>query len=276
MVELKLIKLKKMKKSHLKIIEFLKKSIEKDKISHAYLFKGPENTGKRKVALEFAKILGINPYKFHPDLIIVDAPTIEISHIRELIHKLSLFPFKSNFKIAIINNAEAMTKEASNALLKTLEEPPEKSILILITSYPNFLLPTIVSRSQVINFPHPSISEMKKEILNDKTYKKSINEILNLLNSDLNERLLYAENIAKDVSYANNILRYWIIFFRDVLFEKIGCQGFMVDSTKNNVNVSYSIRKLRDIILKIKNARLLLMNSSINSRLVLENLMLEI
>ncbi|RLG09134.1 hypothetical protein DRN73_10385 [Candidatus Pacearchaeota archaeon] len=265
-----------MEKSHLKIIEFLKKSVEKGKISHAYLFKGPYNTGKRKVALEFVKILGIDSSKFHPDLIIIDNPVIEISHIRELIHKLSLSPFKSNFKIAIINNAHTMTKEAANALLKTLEEPPEKSILILITSYPDFLLPTIISRLQIINFPCPSILKIKKEILNDEIYKKSINKILTLLNSDLNEKLLYGENIAKDVSYADNVLKYWMIFFRDILFKKIGCQKLMINDIKSDLRVNYSIEKLKDIIFKIKNARLLLMNSSINSKLVLENLMLEI
>lgn len=151
-----------------KVINALIQAIEKDKVSHSYIFAGPEGTQRKKVAYDFAKALfsqGESSSKVdvtckkiedhnHPDLmdIFPQGASIKISQIRELRKDISVKPFESNYKIYIIHDAHTMGSPAQNALLKTLEEPPEYAVMILITNNLLALLPTIQSRSQILQF----------------------------------------------------------------------------------------------------------------------------
>jgi DNA polymerase-3 subunit delta' len=151
---------------HKKQIELLQKSIESGKLAHAYIFSGPNFVGKKFVAKKFAsKLLEIDEQKentFHPDLIEVGTEeAIKIEEVRELIYKLSLKPYQAKYKIALINNAENMTVEAQNSLLKVLEEPKSYTVIILVTSNPGKLLRTIASRAQKINFGPVQASEFE-------------------------------------------------------------------------------------------------------------------
>jgi DNA polymerase-3 subunit delta' len=139
---------------HKKQIEFLGKSIESGSLSHAYIFSGPSFVGKKTVAREFAKnLLESGPGNFHPDFLeVTNDEAIKIDQVRELIYKLSLRPYSAKYKVALIDNAETMTVEAQNALLKVLEEPKSYTIIILVTSNTGKLLRTISSRAQKINF----------------------------------------------------------------------------------------------------------------------------
>lgn len=160
---------------HQKIINFLDKSIEKNRLAGAYLFCGPENVGKFTVALNFAKRLtgndskNINPHNqnfgvgINPDIIIITPETeekngitkkkdIKIEKIRELQHSLSLSAYFGKYKVAIIDGAEYLTISAQNALLKILEEPAENCVLILIAHNPEKILPTIKSRCVIKKF----------------------------------------------------------------------------------------------------------------------------
>jgi DNA polymerase-3 subunit delta' len=150
---------------HQKQWQFLKKSVEFGKISHAYLFSGQEKLGKKRVALEFVKLInGENFDLGHPDLILIEpkggAP-IQIAQIRELIQKLSLKPYSASFKVAIIDQAHLMTREAQHSFLKTLEEPKGKTLLILITEASERLLATIPSRCEIIKFSPVKEVEIK-------------------------------------------------------------------------------------------------------------------
>lgn len=139
---------------HRKQIQHLKKIIESGRVSHAYLFAGQGRLGKKKVALEFISwIFGEFPL-FHPDFFIIEpiSSQIQIDQIRELNWKISLKPIKAKIKAAIIDQAHLMTKEAQNCFLKTLEEPKGNTLIILISEYPNLILPTLVSRCQMIKF----------------------------------------------------------------------------------------------------------------------------
>jgi DNA polymerase III delta prime subunit len=132
-------------------------------IPHAILFTGPEAVGKKRVARWFAKkILGKNP---HPDLHLVQLEAekrdIPATALRELIQKLQLKSYAGGKKIAIIDDAHRMSIAASNAFLKTLEEPPGDSLIILITHCPQMLLPTIISRCQTFNFSELNDQEKK-------------------------------------------------------------------------------------------------------------------
>jgi DNA polymerase-3 subunit delta' len=111
--------------------------------------------------------------RIHPDLFILEpkksSPTareavLKIDEIRELQKKLLYLPYEGNTKVAIINNAECMNSQAANSFLKTLEEPPTKTLIILIASNPHQLLPTVVSRCQGIRF-YPLPNEAIKKII---------------------------------------------------------------------------------------------------------------
>ena len=152
---------------HQKQIDFLNKSIHSDKLAHAYLFTGPAYVGKRTVAARFVQTLLCEKNAAcgecaqcktfvaasNADYITLGAgESIKIEEIRDLIYKMSLKPYSAKYKIAVIDNAENMTVEAQNALLKVLEEAKPYTILILITANSNRLLQTIISRTQKINF----------------------------------------------------------------------------------------------------------------------------
>jgi len=157
---------------HQQIIHFLQRSISNNKIAHAYLFSGAESVGKARVAEYFSASLlcrgrELIPCKkcifcqqvfkkIHPDLIWIkkekDKKNISIEQIRNLRKKLTRHSFLNSYKIAIIEQAEILTKEAYNALLKTLEEPTKKTIIILITTNFKNLPATIISRCQLIKF----------------------------------------------------------------------------------------------------------------------------
>ena len=134
------------------IVELLTSSIKQKKIGHAYMFCGSRGTGKTTVARIFAHDIGCNP----EDIIEIDAASNRgIDEIRELREAVRTAPFSSPFKVYIVDEAHMLTKEAANALLKTLEEPPSHIVFILATTDPNKLPQTIISRCQTINFKQP-------------------------------------------------------------------------------------------------------------------------
>ena len=153
----------------------LEEIINNELVSHSYLFVGPGGVGKKEFAKEFAKKLlcekdttGKEANQFdtlnHPDykLIEPDGNYVKIEQIRELVQKIHEKPIVSNKKVYIINDAEKMTTEASNALLKTLEEPPEYVTLILICTSESMLLNTIRSRCQKIVFQKLTKEEIER------------------------------------------------------------------------------------------------------------------
>jgi DNA polymerase-3 subunit gamma/tau len=142
-------------------VSLLEKSIAQDKISHAYLFCGGRGTGKTTVARIFAKDIGCNP----EDIIEIDAASNRgIDEIRELRDAVRTAPFSSRYKVYIVDEAHMLTKEAANAFLKTLEEPPTHVIFILATTDPEKLPQTIVSRCQKVVFKEPSLDTLAKRL----------------------------------------------------------------------------------------------------------------
>jgi DNA polymerase-3 subunit gamma/tau len=143
-------------------IELLTSSIKQNKISHAYLFCGGRGTGKTTVARIVAREVGCND----EDIIEIDAASNRgIDEIRELREAVRTAPFSSPYKVYIIDEAHMLTKEAANALLKTLEEPPRHVIFILATTDPEKLPTTIVSRCQKVIFKQPDIDTLAERLL---------------------------------------------------------------------------------------------------------------
>jgi DNA polymerase-3 subunit delta' len=165
---------------HEKQIQFLRGILKSGRIPHAFLFCGREKLGKRKVAFEFSSwILNSSPQN-HPDFFYLEPikNQISIEQIRDLIWKISLKPFCSKYKVAVIDVAHKMTLEAQNCFLKTLEEPRGDSVIILISENENFLLSTIVSRCQKIKF-FPLERKKIEEFLREKgTEERKIEKIL--------------------------------------------------------------------------------------------------
>lgn len=146
----------------------LRRILERQRIGHAYLFEGPDGVGKKLTAMAFARALlclhfnGCGDcsacrkvdHNNHPDIHRLDTKTagIKIDQVRALQQELALHPLEGRHKICLIDNADTLTHNAANALLKTLEEPQPDTVLILITSRPEKLLPTIRSRCQRLSF----------------------------------------------------------------------------------------------------------------------------
>ena len=134
--------------------KYLSNSIKSNMISHAYMFEGPSGVGKNTMARELAATLLEMENLFNsPDYIEItpDGNSIKIAQIRKLQSDILVKPYKS-YKIYVIDEAQKMTVEAQNALLKTLEEPPKYAIIILITNNKESLLDTIKSRCEIIKF----------------------------------------------------------------------------------------------------------------------------
>ncbi|MCR8745997.1 ATP-binding protein [Romboutsia lituseburensis] len=147
--------------------KYLTNSIKQNKLSHAYMFEGIDGIGKKKLADELSKIL-LNSENIEnsQDYINIypDGNSIKIAQIRKLQTDIIIKPHK-DYKIYVFNDAEKMTIEAQNALLKTLEEPPKYAIMILITSNKDALLDTIKSRCEIIKFLPISLLDLKKYLI---------------------------------------------------------------------------------------------------------------
>ena len=285
---------------HQKIVNFLDKSIEKNKLAQAYLFVGPEHLGKFSLALEFAqKINNESGEKKNSSDIITISPEIEeikgkikkkdikIEKIRELEHDLSLSAYPGKYKIAIIDEAEKLTVASQNALLKTLEEPPLKTVIILVTSDINKIIPTIKSRCIIKKFNLVADSEIKK-ILKDENSKiefwslnrpglainlqenkeeqekreKAQQDLKKMLENNLSEKFYFCEELSKNIPETVKELNLWIVILRQNVLG-------------NNKFFNLNPQKALNIIIEIEKSLKIIRETNSNPRLVMENLLVE-
>lgn len=290
-----------------KIIGRLNGAMAKGSVSQAYLFSGPESVGKHTVAKYFAASLVRGDHAISMDAeistetmmdMIMIAPAIEekkgvvkekdisIETIREAQLKLGLFPQGGRYRVLIIDQAHKMGNGAQNALLKALEEPNSSSILILITDEEDYILPTLKSRCQRLNFallddhmledmiasrPLPerqrilSLSLGRPGILknlleNPDLLERRTSMALRMRNASkgtLNEKFFLADELSKDDALAVDslILLLW---------------NMRKDAIADNNEKTYRvIEKVHDCIESLK-------RTNANSKLVLENLFLSI
>ena len=161
-------------KGHNTVVERLEAAVVNHNVSHAYIFYGSRHVGKMTCALDVARGLNcINDTQFacgecvqcsriqrqlHADIHIIspensdNKTSIGIRDVRDILHVSNMKPYEGSYRITIIDDADLMTLEASNALLKTLEEPADQNVFFLITSNEEALIPTIKSRCQSIYF----------------------------------------------------------------------------------------------------------------------------
>jgi len=268
---------------------FLKNKFESDNISHAYLFTGSAELGKKFIAKEFVKLINCHAYRqagsgdnekpcqecascraiekeIYPDFLIVklkdDKQEIEISQIREANNFLSYKSYYNSYKAVIIDNAELMNVEAQDCFLKTLEEPKGKTVIILVCSRPEMLLPTIFSRCQTVKF----FPVGKQEI--SETEQKLTQELLKIIDSDLAVKFAYAKNANLDGTNFNKILSALQKHFRHLLFLKI--------SGAEEKGKNYPVIKIKKVIelIELISQQISLTNAS--SKLAFEILLMEI
>lgn len=162
---------------HEKSIQLLQRAIAQEKVVHSYLFLGNEGIGKSLVALQFAKALncleGVNRTDgcdrcasckkidrlLHPDVSLIEpeGQTLKVEQVREMMRALAFRPYEGRRRVFVLTAADRMAPHMSNTLLKTLEEPPLHTVIILLANSSRWILPTILSRCQSIRFnPLPS------------------------------------------------------------------------------------------------------------------------
>ena len=200
---------------HTEIIEYMKNAVKQDKVSHAYILNGPKGSGKKLLAKLFAQGLqcennGDEPCNKchscrqamsgnHPDIIRVthEKPnSISVDEIRVQINEdIQVKPYNGKYKIYIVPDADLMTVQAQNALLKTIEEPPSYAVIFLLTENADSLLPTICSRCVML----------KLRNIKDKLVKKYLMETLEIPDYKADVCTAFAQgNVGRAIMLANS------------------------------------------------------------------------
>lgn len=249
----------------------LQDNIARGDVRHAYLLTGPVGVGRRTLALQFAQALNcLNPpapgdfcgecricrqiaAMQHSDLSVVQAEkeggVLKVDSVRELQHTLALLPYESRYRVALLLRFQEANASAQNALLKTLEEAPQRVVLLLTADSAESLLPTISSRCEVLRLrPMPLgrlegalakygvdgqdarllahlsggrlgyALRLKEDVGRQEQRRAFIDDLLNMLDSNRRERFAYAEAIARDREALREAYAIWLSFWRDLMF----------------------------------------------------------
>jgi len=308
---------------HQHIINYFEKALSKDLLSHAYLFSGPSHVGKNTVARWLVeRLLDVKGDDFwekpNPDLYIIkrleDKKEISIDQIRDLRAGMYQKSLIQTHKIVLIENIEEMSIAAVNALLKTLEEPPGDSLIILTTSQLERIPKTIISRCQQIKFKRLSSDELIRELKtikikdaellatlsagrpglalswsNDdeslKQMTQSATNFINLFSGDIAMRMQFVETLLpkgltllEQANLALSNIVSWQVALRDVLLLRSG-----ISDKITNIQAVKELQKIarqcnnRQLLELQKNLNLTreFLKQNVNPRLVLENLLLK-
>ncbi len=311
--------------------DLLRGHIRRGAVRHAYLFTGPRGIGRRTLALQFAQALVCeNPpepgeacgrcracrqmaAEKHPDLHIVrradDATVVKVAQIRALERRLALAPLAAPYRIALLLNFEEAHPSAANALLKTLEEPPGRVILLLTAESAEALLPTVVSRCEVLRLRPVPVAEVSAalqsrhglppeqadllahlsggrpgyalrlhrdpDLLAERD--QALHDLLTLLSADRIARFAFAEKAAKDRRTLHRLLTTWLAFWRDVLVLATGAQAALTQvdyrPALEALGASLSPQQALTVLQTLQQA-LDDLEHHVNARLVAENVML--
>lgn len=314
-------------------VELLKGHLRGGTPRHAYLFTGPKGVGRRTLAIRLAQALNCpQPRDIaepcgtcrtcrlldrmeHPDLSVVQAEriggTLKVDQVRELQQRLHLATYEAEHRIALLLRFEEANLNAANAMLKTLEEPPAKVVLMLTAESAEALLPTITSRCEIL----------KLRPLPLKTTSRGLHERWGLVQEEANllahvsggrpgyalrlraepeqmqqrtiwlddqQRLLsanrvvrfdYAAGLSKDKEEMENALQVWLSFWRDVLLRVSGARSPLINPDREE-EIEHLTQRVgraaaKKVVATLENT-LSLLKTNVNPRLALEVLLLEL
>ncbi len=325
-----------------RVLSLLQRSLGRGTLAHAYILVGPPHVGKMTLALNLAQALNCEAAEppcrecascqkialaKHADVQIIglgyngnsgeakSRAEIGIDQIRQMQHSANLPPFEGRYKVFIIDGAEKLSIEAANCLLKTLEEPEDKVIFILLTINDRFLPATVISRCQRLKLTPVATSEVEialnhgwevepakakllarlchgclgwalSAVVDDSLLQQRaerMDRLLDIINADYEERFAYAAQLvaqfSQDRGLVQEVLDLWLDWWRDLMLVKVGCSDATtnVDRLATLVDMShhYSLAQIKAFINSIEAAGEQLRQNA-NPRLVLEVLMLDI
>ena len=321
-------------------VSLLRRSLEKGVVAHAYLFVGPPHVGKMTLALGLSQALNCEEKEppcgqcpqcrriaslNHADTQIIGlasaddrsevrAPVeISIEQIRQLQHSASLSPFEGKYKVFIIEGAERLSTGAANCLLKTLEEPPDRVVFVLLTEDEGLLPATVVSRCQRLKLHPIAIGEVEEALISNwgiQSEKAKLlarlshgrlgwavsaagdeklmqqraqwrHTLLDIMEADYEERFSCAARLATQFGRGREgvwgVLDLWLDLWRDLMLAKLGLNEVItnldLESELTSWVSDFTLVEIRDFISCLKEAKQQLKQNA-NARLVLEVMML--
>jgi DNA polymerase III subunit delta' len=319
-------------------VDMLKKHVVHGTVRHAYLFAGPPGMGRRILALRFAQALNcktpVEPgipcgqcrdckqieAMQHVDLHIVQAVdddgkarlggTLKVDQIREIRRLLTYKPYQSNYRVALFLRFGEANDSAANALLKTLEEAPSYAVLILTADNPEQLLPTIVSRCEVLRL-RPLRIDQVQHALEDKDYETNqakwiahisggrfgtalrlieseslmlereerLNDLQSLISASRVEKFAYADKLSRDRESMRKAILIWLSYWRDVMLRTAQARTPLVNVDRNleieDLAGQMDLSSARRVVMDLESA-LEKMDGNVNPRLLAEVLLLDL
>jgi DNA polymerase-3 subunit delta' len=318
-------------------VDMLRGHVAHDSARHAYLFCGPPGLGRRTLALRFAQALNcassLAPGEpcltcrdckqiesmQHPDMTFIQAEnedrtvkeggTLKVDQVREIRRTLTLKPYQSKYRVAVFLRFQEANDNAANALLKTLEEAPAHVVLLLTADSPEQLLPTIVSRCEVLRLRPLPIGSVEAwlcergtgqeqarliahisggrpgyalRLLGDEnlldTREQRLNDLQTLLPSTRVTKFAYAEKLAKDKDAMRQSIMIWLSYWRDVMLRT--AQAWTpISNMDRNMEIEFlagqlDLPKARRVVSALERA-LEQLDRNVNGRLLAEVLLLD-
>lgn len=310
--------------------ELLYHSLLNERLAHAYLFAGPKGAGKKQMALHLAKSLFCQEREAdacgacvtcrrinagnHPDVLFItpDGASIKIDQIRALQKEMAMRAVESRHKVYIIEHVDKMTTQAANSLLKFLEEPPAGVLAMLLTEHGHAILPTILSRCQIVQFSMLSADAIAKELSADgvlagmarvashitanveearllsqsESFAQLRNLVIQLVQEckqrnvsalfTIHDMLQKSDKIKEELPL---FLDLFILWLRDILYVQVGRHAHLINSDQQDVLQGQALIWTKaellhgiDLVMETKNR----IERNANAQLALERLVLQI
>ena len=314
-------------------MSLLKEHIAQGGLRHAYLLTGPQGVGRRTLALRMAQALNcLQPptpgepcgtcrickqigRMEHPDLAVEQAEQVggilKVDQIRDLQRSLSLAPYDARYRVALLLRFEEANPNAANALLKTLEEPPPQVIMMVTADSPESLLPTIVSRCEVVRLRPLPLEQVRQDLQRNWGLPEEEAKLLahisggrpgyalhlhqepermaqriswleehnQMLSANRVQRFAYAETLAKDKDTLRSVLLVWISLWRDVLLCAAGSSSPLANLDRaDEIGViadRFGVEAAHQTIARLEHT-LDLLDRNANTRLTAEVMLLDL
>ena len=313
-------------------VDMLKKHVVNGTTRHAYLFAGPPGLGRRTLALRFAQALNCQTpldagipcgqcrdckqieAMQHADLTVVqadsDGGTLKVDQIREARRTLTFKPYQSKYRVAIFLHFQEANDNAANALLKTLEEAPSYAVLILTADNPEQLLPTIVSRCEVLRLRPLPIEDVRRDLENSgletdqanliahisggrpgyarqllesesllEKREDRLNDLQDLIAASRVEKFAYADKLARDKDSMRQAILIWLSYWRDVMLRTAQAETPLVNMDRNveieDLAGRLDLSAARGVVSGLEDV-LEKMERNVNSRLLAEVMLLDL